>query len=310
MKTNIKPSCDFELDYAEFLDDALVEAWELQASFRKNEGKEAEEREWWILKPGMSDRGQGIRLFSTEEELQSVFKEWEAERPDSDDEGDEDEDTIGSISEPKDGGERKVEGDQGGDYIVISHLRHFIAQRYIHPPLLLHFNPRKFHIRTYVLAVGSLKVYVYKQMLALFASTPYIPPWASTSTTNSDEEEAASPNKQDLSAHLTNTCLQTGSHDGSVHEFFKLPEEDLTKKMKEDIFRQICEITGEIFEAAAKGMAIHFQTLPNAFEVFGLDFLVDEGGRAWLLEVSKAVCLGSFGRLVPKVTTPTVWTIL
>lgn len=31
---------------------------------------------------------------------------------------------------------------------------------------------------------------------------------------------------------------------------------------------------------------MHFQTLPNAFEVFGLDFLVDERGGAWLLEVN------------------------
>lgn len=31
-------------------------------------------------------------------------------------------------------------------------------------------------------------------------------------------------------------------------------------------------------------MSVHFQTLPNAFEVFGLDFLVDDKGTAWLLE--------------------------
>ena len=31
---------------------------------------------------------------------------------------------------------------------------------------------------------------------------------------------------------------------------------------------------------------VHFQTLPNAFEVFGVDFLVDKEGRPWLLEVN------------------------
>ena len=31
---------------------------------------------------------------------------------------------------------------------------------------------------------------------------------------------------------------------------------------------------------------VHFQVLPNVFEVFGVDFLVDEMGTAWLLEVN------------------------
>lgn len=267
LATNIKPACDFELDYAEFLDEALVEAWELRESFERNEGKETEEKEWWILKPGMSDRGQGIRLFSSEEELQSIFEEWEAERPDSEDEEE---------NENPKGEESKNKGEEEGDYIVTSHLRHFIAQPYIHPPLLLPSNPRKFHIRTYVLAVGALKVYVYKQMLALFASAPYVPPWTSST----------SDAGLDLSAHLTNTCLQPSIHDGTVQSFFSLPSSDLSSAMKDNIFKQICDTTGEVFEAAAKGMMVHFQVLPNVFEVFGVDFLVDEGGRAWLLEVN------------------------
>ena len=116
----------------------------MQESWRKGEGLSREEREWWILKPGMSDRGQGIRLFSSEEELQAIFDEWEAERPDSDDE-DEDEEEDGASK----ASEGKGKGEAEGDFIVTSHLRHFIAQPYIHPPLLLPGNPRKFHIRTY-----------------------------------------------------------------------------------------------------------------------------------------------------------------
>ena len=244
----------------------------MQESWRKGEGLSREEREWWILKPGMSDRGQGIRLFSSEEELQAIFDEWEAERPDSDDE-DEDEEEDGASK----ASEGKGKGEAEGDFIVTSPLRHFIAQPYIHPPLLLPGNPRKFHIRTYVLAIGSLKVYVYKPMLALFAATPYVPPWSSTS----DDTTSATT---DLSPHLTNTCLQNGAHSGSVLSFFSIPDSQLPLQKKEDIFSQICATTGEIFEAAARGMSVHFQTLPNAFEVFGLDFLVDEKGTAWLLE--------------------------
>jgi tubulin--tyrosine ligase len=58
LKKHVKPSVEFEVDYAEFLDDALVEAWDLKESWASNEEKEANEQEWWILKPGMSDRGQ------------------------------------------------------------------------------------------------------------------------------------------------------------------------------------------------------------------------------------------------------------
>jgi tubulin--tyrosine ligase len=273
LENHFKPAVDFELDYAEFLDDALVEAFELRASFEKNQDKEPVAREWWILKPGMSDRGQGIRLFSTEEELQSIFEEWEVDEPESDEEEDETEpaEPHGSIVNQS----SKVETDTS-DYIITSQLRHFVAQPYIHPPLLLPSSGnRKFHIRTYVVAVGALKVYVYKPMLALFATEPY----------------AAPGEQSDLKAHLTNTCLQeTGEREGSVRDFWKLeddvPSLEKLRGWKSNVFAQICAITHEVFAAAARGMMVHFQPLPGAFEIYGLDFLVDGEGTTWLLEVN------------------------
>ncbi|KAL7928531.1 survival protein sure-like phosphatase/nucleotidase [Trichoderma chlorosporum] len=257
LKKHLKRSEAFEVDYAEFLDDALVEAFDLRESMDRNEEKEASEREWWILKPGMSDRGQGIRLFSTMEELQDIFDKWEEDRPDSDDEED---------GEGQQGG--AADEDADGDYITASHLRHFVAQPYIHPPLLLSPGGHKFHIRTYVLCAGSLDVYVYKHMLALFAGKPYTAPWEAP---------------DDVEAFLTNTCLQDSPNENTVRRFWGLP---LEGAVLERVFGQVCETTGEVFEAAARAMPIHFQTLPNAFEVFGLDFLVDDGGEAWLLEIN------------------------
>lgn len=288
LKKHVKPSVEFEVDYAEFLDDALVEAWDLKESWARNEEKEEKVREWWILKPGMSDRGQGIRLFSSEEELTEIFEEWD---PPSDDEDEE------AADARSDAGEEK--GDNDG--MMTSQLRHFIAQPYIHPPLLLAppnapdsaSSLRKFHIRTYVVATGALKVFVYRPMLALFAARPYIPPW--DHILQSDREAA-------MKAHLTNTCLQdTGDREGSVGLFWSLPDSlptqpnsstttPISTDWKNKIFTQLCAATGETFEAAARGMSIHFQPLPNAFEVFGLDFMVsvEEGGelRTWLLEVN------------------------
>ena len=259
---------DFELDYAEFLDDALLEAYELHESLQKNEERTDSEKEWWILKPGMSDRGQGIRLFSSEDQLRGIFEEWEV---DSDDELDEDDQDN---QKDDDDGEK-----QEGTGVITSQLRHFIAQPYIDPPLLLPSSSnRKFHIRTYVLAVGALRVYVFKEMLALFAAKSYCRPWE------------AEDNVIDLARHLSNTCFQEGgsANEGSVRRFWKLESDvpGLSPEWKEKVFDQICAITGEVFEAAARGMMVHFQTLPNAFELFGVDFLVDKDGNTWLLELN------------------------
>lgn len=306
LKHHVKPSVEFEVDYAEFLDDALIEAWDLKESWARNEALNDEDeaasrnREWWILKPGMSDRGQGIRLFSSEEELTEIFEEWD---PESDDEEEEED----ARSDAGDGAQRAMQDENEGDGIMTSQLRHFVAQPYIHPPLLLQApgqSPdttstlKKFHIRTYVLATGALQVHVYRPMLALFAARDYLPPW--NQVLQEDREEA-------MKAHLTNTCLQdSGDRDGSVGLFWDMPD-DLPSQpdflggttsiaqanghdWKQKVFEQICAATGETFKAAAKGMSIHFQTLPNAFEIFGLDFMVgleaDGQLQTYLLEVN------------------------
>ncbi|KAL4991300.1 survival protein sure-like phosphatase/nucleotidase [Aspergillus falconensis] len=283
---HVKVSVDFELDYAEFLDDALLEAYELRESLEKNESRPDSEKDWWILKPGMSDRGQGIRLFNSEDQLREIFEEWEVDSEDEDEDGDEDGDHNGNDDTDK----------AATSGVVTSQLRHFIAQLYIDPPLLLpSLNNRKFHIRTYVLATGSLKVYVFKEMLALFASKPYVSP------TSSQDDETEDP-ICDLTRHLTNTCFQDKAlpESETVRRFWNLPSTpppntNLTPTWKEDIYEQICAVAGELFTAAARGMMIHFQTVPNAFEVFGVDFLVDETGNVWLLEVNAFPDFGQTG---------------
>jgi len=291
LKTHVKRSEAFEVDFAEFLDDALIEAFDLRASLEKNEeilvgDGSSDEVDWWILKPSMSDRGQGIRLFSNMEDLQGIFDEWEGEISEEEEEKEEEQEgTNGdgvqnrSLLERSGGSTKEntvaADGDRG---INASHLRHFVAQPYIHPPLLLPGDNRKFHIRTYVACVGSLDVYVYRNMLALFASKPYVAP---TSVGAGSSLENA--NSIDLESHLTNTCLQHSVADNTVQKFWDV---SLHQATKEHILQQICDITGDAFEAAARGMMMHFRPLDNAFEIFGLDFLVDAHGHAWLLEVN------------------------
>lgn len=268
LANHFKPSVHFELDYAEFLDEALVDAWDLNESMAENEQKDkVEQKQWWILKPGMSDGGNGIRLFSSLEQLQAIFEEWEENTPDDEDE-DEDEDNHVELIPQSTASEGNA---------MTSHLRHFVAQPYIDPPLLLEsYGNRKFHIRTYVLAVGALKVYVYREMLALFAAKAYHSPTSSTEV-----------DMLDLAQHLTNTCFQDDATKGdSVYRYWDLESTGATTDWKESIFQQICDITGEVFEAAAREQMVHFQTMPNAFELFGVDFLVDQDCNAWLLELN------------------------
>lgn len=267
LSSRFKACTHFELDFAEFLDEALVDAWDLNESMSRNEtATNPTEREWWILKPGMSDGGNGIRLFSSLAELQSIFEEWEENEPE-----------IQSEASDEDQGSQAPAGPQGeaeDGGAMTSQLRHFIAQPYIPDPLLFDSHGRrKFHVRTYVVAVGALRVYVYREMLALFAAKPYASP-------------AGDAQDMDLTAHLTNTCFQDDTtKDDSVFRFWDLQtgrEDD----WQETIFADISQTTGEVFEAAAREQMVHFQTLPNAFEIFGVDFLVDEKLNVWLLELN------------------------
>lgn len=238
LKKAIPETYQLEVDYAEFLEDSLDEAYELRQSIE--EGGYT-----WILKPSMSDKGQGIRIFQSIEQLQDIFDSFEED--DTDDEGGDD--------------------DNG---VIISQLRHFVVQKYIDNPLILEqYQNKKFHLRVYTLCVGDLEVYVYKNILTLFAGSEY------RKVQETDESI-------DMEGHLTNTCLQEG--EVLVVPFWEL--KGVEAESKEKIFNGIKNITGEIFNAARSVDKMNFQPLANGIEVYGVDFLVDEEYDVTLLEIN------------------------
>lgn len=237
-------SYQLEVDYAEFLDDALDECYELRDEI--NDGEKT-----WILKPSMSDKGQGIRIFKTVEQLQEIFNSFEE---DSDDED--------------------LEENEDRNGVIISQLRHFVVQEYKNKPLLLpSYSNRKFHLRTYVICCGNLRVYVYKNILTLFSDVPY------------EEPQADENGEISMSGHLTNTCLQ---EDASplVVPFWDLNKDEFPTEKKEFVFDEIAKITGELFNAATSVDKMNFQPLDNAVEIFGIDYLVNDDYSATLLEVN------------------------
>lgn len=238
LKTNFPESFHLDLDYAEFLDEALDDNWDLRQELEASE----DTPQWWIMKPSMSDKGQGIRLFKNIDQLQYIFD---------------------CFDEDEDG--------EGYNGIIINQLRHFIIQKLLMNPLII--DNRKFHIRCYVVCVGDLQVYVFDRMLCLFSQTEYKAP------IDTDGEVLNDPTF--LSQHLTNTCQQSTISSKTVREL----KEVFTGKEKDTITSGIHKIVKDLFEAAKKDN-FNFQPLENAYEIFGLDFLVDENHQPHLLEVN------------------------
>lgn len=246
LHTSFPQTYQFELDYAEFLDDSLDECYELRDEINENS-------KLWILKPSMSDKGQGIRIFKTIDQLQAIFDEFEeGEESDTEEEG--------------------VEADNNG--IITSQLRQFIVQEYDSDPLLLsEYQNRKFHFRVYVVASGAVQVFVYKNILTLFADTPFKLP---------SEKEEEQNGSLDMAGHLTNTCIQIT--EDVVEEFWLL--KGLSEFEKNIIFNKICQVINQVFKAAVTIDKINFQPLINATEIYGVDFIIDSKLNVNLLEIN------------------------
>ncbi|KAJ9130104.1 TTL domain-containing protein [Pleurostoma richardsiae] len=272
LKKHVPTTVRLNLDYSEYVDDALTEADDLALydSLQENEKIDAPEREWWILKPALCDSGAGIRIFSTVDELASKLELVACV--------DDDDAVAGEL----DGTLEKPSTDASPDTlnftceddgrIPSSQMRDFVAQQYITPVSVL--ERRKWHVRVYVLAIGRLKVYVFREMLALLASDVYEPPWESPS----------------LRSSLTNTALQKEDEYAdkkSMRDFWALPDGLFPGDWKSRVFDQICDVSAELFRATAHTMPEKFVLIDKCFGLFALDFLVDSSGVPWLLEANE-----------------------
>ena len=217
---------ELELSFADELD----ELWSDDLYDLSEEIDKDDPSKWWILKPGMADRGMGLRLFHSKEDLEAIFQDFEQ---DSDSESEDEE-----------------AGEQGNrdTAVVTSQLRHFVVQvgdlfafatcltqpcyrntsrshsswtprrclctdqpsqtyaicmvtksaEYLLSTSQRYSSHVQFHLRVYCVASGAIKVFMYDRILALFSAVPYKPP-----------SKQSGGGEVDLAAHLTNTSLQT-----------------------------------------------------------------------------------------------------
>lgn len=116
-----------DLSWADELDELWTdELYELAELLDHNEGIEDEgEKKWFILKPSMADRGQGIRLFESRDALREIFESFEDDEDEDEEAGEEESDSKSkAASEPE-----SDKADEGmNTNIIASQLRHFVIQ--------------------------------------------------------------------------------------------------------------------------------------------------------------------------------------
>jgi len=263
LKKSIPETWYFEVMHIDYLDEALEEIFEVVKECKENDEKvNEEEKVRFILKPSLGNKGAEIKIFDNIDQLRNVFEGNDhLEKNDGDEETDDvDDDDDDDVDDDDDES--------------IFHIREWVIQRYISNPFLI--QNRKFHIRSYILAISNLQVYLYKDMLALFALNPYTP-----------------TDMNNTLSHLTNTCLQVKEisfrESNQVKLFWDLSsskeENEIGENDLEMIFNQIKLILHDCFDSIANEVT-QFMPLENAFELFGFDFLVDQQKNVYLLEAN------------------------
>jgi tubulin---tyrosine ligase len=108
LRIAVPKTWEIEITFADELDDLWVdELWDLSDILDKSIALPESGDRWWILKPGMADRGMGIRLFNSKQSLQRILDEFDDDGLD---------------------GEGDVVADENDTTIAISQLRHFVIQ--------------------------------------------------------------------------------------------------------------------------------------------------------------------------------------
>lgn len=147
-----------------------------------------------------------------------------------------------------------------------------ILQHYITPHLSI--DRKKYHIRVLVLLLGEFNVYYYKNLRVLLAFEPY-------------EADCVPTNLQNPFVHLTNQSVNR-RHPEYDRARQNLAFDDAFKgseAMQDRVLEQIVAILRHVFVELSKDRR-RFFVLPNCYELFGFDFMLDDCEKVWLLEAN------------------------
>ena len=154
-----------------------------------------------------------------------------------------------------------------------------IVSRYIDNPLLL--NGLKFDLRVYVLVTSfePLRIYVYNEGLARFASEPYHDPETTKNTKYAHLTNYSINKKNERYVQNTNTSEESNkSHKWSFSQLSKHLEElavdlDLLwSRIYDVIIKSLLSIDSIIINNFKK---LGFEKNGNCFDLLGYDILID-----------------------------------
>ncbi|XP_032650085.1 tubulin polyglutamylase TTLL13 isoform X1 [Chelonoidis abingdonii] len=180
----------------------------------------------------------------------------------------------------------------------IKHGEHLICQQYISKPFLI--DGFKFDLRIYVLVTSCdpLKIFVYEEGLARFATMRYIEP--------------SSSNLDDICMHLTNYAINKHNENfirddmmGSKRKLSTLNAWMMDNGYNTtELWEDIEDIIIKTLISAHPVLKHNYRTcFPNhitgcaCFEILGFDILLDRKLKPWLLEVNHSPSFTTDSRL-------------
>jgi len=163
----------------------------------------------------------------------------------------------------------------------------FVLQTYL-PPLLI--DGRKFHLRVFMILVGHVTAYVDPQFLAIFSLRQYIGAlWSDTRAhlTNIAHQDVQSIEDQHRCMRLLDETMQDMIDSSLVHNM------EEAKNRVSYIQQRVYDIISEMVDAVTSELT--FSAKNNCFEIFGLDFMIDDDWGVWLLEANAEPDLSKAG---------------
>ena len=196
----------------------------------------------------------------------------------------------------------------------------YVVQRYMHKPYLI--DGLKFDMRIYVLVYGvdPLRVFVFREGLARFATEEYVGPYKN--------------NLDNLYMHLTNYAINKNSenfeanddsgeddvgHKRSVSSVLKYIEENEKKSgiTVQKLWEQIDDIAVKTLISAQPQLCHSFRSLqPDdmensmCFEILGIDIFIDDKIKPWLIEVNSLASFATDSPLDKKIKFDVVFETL